>query len=87
MSDGHSIFLIYIVGVDGKGVFRTLLSSVYHNNLIDGTILQFHWAGRSSRGAAQFSGTVLDSMLKDMTFQNVIDRKKSIDFITGLLQR
>ena len=87
MSDGHSIFLIYLVGVDEHGVFRTLLCSVYHDKLIDGTILQFHWAGRSSRGAAQFSGAVLDEMLRDMTFQNSIDHSKSVDFVLGLLQR
>ncbi len=87
MSDGHSIFLIYLVGVDEHGVFRTLLSSVYHDKLIEGTILQFHWAGRSSRGAAQFNGVVLDGMLRDAQFQNVIDLKKSFDFIMELLQR
>lgn len=87
MSDGHSIFLIYLVGVDEHGVFRTLLSSVYHDKLIEGTILQFHWAGRSSRGAAQFNGAVLDGMLRDTQFQNAIDLKKSSDFIIELLQR
>lgn len=87
MSDGRSIFLIYIVGVDEHGIFRTLLSSVYHDKLIDGTILQFHWAGRSSRGVAQFRGAVLDCLLKDMAFHNVIDKRKCIDFINGLLHR
>lgn len=58
---------------------------VYHDKLIEGTILQFHWAGRSSRGAAQFNGVVLDGMLRDAQFQNVIDLKKSSDFHNGVV--
>lgn len=87
MSDTKSVFLFYFIGVDAEGVFRTVLCSVYHGKLIDNTILQFHWAGRSSRGAAQFCGVALDEMLHETAFKNEIDPEKSRRFLAGLIAR
>lgn len=87
MADGKSVFLFYFIGVDEQGVFRTLLCSVYHGKLVENTILQFHWAGRSSRGAAQFNGSALDDMLHDPTFKNEIDVQKSEHFLRNLIER
>lgn len=87
MADDKSVFLFYFIGVDESGVFRTVLSSVYHDELMDNTILQFHWAGRSSRGAAQFSGVALDSLLRKESFTNTIDAEKSKRFLEKLIAR
>jgi len=87
MADNKSVFLFYFVGVDESGVFRTVLCSVYHGELIENTILQFHWAGRSSRGAAQFSGVALDTMLRKDTFTNTIDAEKCKLFLETLIAR
>ena len=87
MADGRSVFLFYFIGIDEQGVFRTLLCSVYHGKLIENTILQYHWAGRSSRGAAQFNGKALDDMLHDPTFKNEIDVGASECFLRNLIER
>jgi len=87
MADNKSVSLFYFVGVDESGVFRTVLCSVYHGELIENTILQFHWAGRSSRGAAQFSGVALDMMLRKDTFTNIIDAEKCKLFLETLIAR
>ena len=87
MADGKSVFLFYFVGVDKDGVFRTLLCSVFHDKLIDNTLLQHHWAGRSSRGAAQFNGAAVDEMLWMTAFRNHIVAEKGIAFLTKLLER
>lgn len=87
MADDNSVFFFYFIGVNEQGVFRTLLCSVYHVKLLENTILQFHWAGRSSRGAAQFNGTALDEMLNDPAFKNEIDTTKSKRFVLGLINR
>ena len=87
MADGKSVFLFYFIGVNEEGVFRTVLCSVYHNKLIGNTILQFHWAGRASRGAAQFCGTALDEMLREESFRNVIDENQSKRFLENLIAR
>lgn len=87
MADSRSVFLFFFIGIDESSIFRTLLCSVYHNKLIDSTILQFHWAGRSTRGVTQLSGAAIDEMLQAPSFRNCIDRKKCEDFLHTLLDR
>lgn len=87
MADSKSVFLFFFIGIDEESIFKTLLCSVYHGKLIDNTILQFHWAGRNTRGAAQFSGTAIDEMLKEQNFTNDIDLAKSEAFLKELLAR
>lgn len=87
MAGSKSVFLFFFIGIDGSSKFKTLLCSVYHGNLIDNTVLQFHWAGRNTRGVAQFNGTAIDEMLKDESFVNEIDVTKSEAFLKELLNR
>ena len=87
MSDSRSIFLFFFIGVYENSIFKTLLCSVYHGKLIDNTILQFHWAGRNTRGVAQFNGIAIDEMLKENSFKNHIDEQKAISFLEDLLKR
>lgn len=87
MSEPGSIFLFFFIGVDENSIFKTLLCPVYHHKLVSNTILQFHWAGRSTRGAAQFNGTAIDEMLKEETFRNYIDADQCKAFLQNLLDR
>lgn len=87
MADEHSVFLFYFIGIDENGVFQTLLSSVYHGQLMTHTRLQQHWAGRSTRGVAQFDGKAIDEMLNAKDFKNQIDYDKSEQFLKDLLNR
>ena len=77
----------YFIGVDEHNIFQKILCSVYHDKLIENTIMQFHWAGRASRGVAQFNGKILDQLLKQMTFSNLINRDQSVAFLKKLLNR
>lgn len=85
MADSNSVFLFFFIGVDEQSIFKTLLCSVYHDKLIDNTKLRFHWAGRDTRGVAQFNGTALDEMLRENNFVNNIDIEKAETFLQGLL--
>lgn len=87
MANSKSIFLFFFVGIDEHAIFRTLLCSVYHRQLIEGTVLQFHWAGRNTRGVAQFNGSVIDDMLRAPEFRNDIDLPKAKAFLQELLNR
>ena len=87
MSDSRSIFLFFFIGIDENSIFKTILCSVYHGKLIDNTILQFHWAGRSTRGVAQFNGNAIDEMLNESDFKNQIDIDKAKGYLEHLLNR
>ncbi len=87
MSDSKSIFLFFFIGIDENAIFKTLLCSVYHDKLIDNTILQFHWAGRNTRGAAQLNGLAIDGMLNEKEFENHINSDKARKFLKGLIDR
>lgn len=87
MSDSKSVFLFFFIGIDENNIFNTVLCSVYHTHLIENTIPQFHWAGRNTRGVAQFNGSAIDDMLKAQEFVNIIDEEKASTFIKKLLER
>lgn len=87
MADGNSIFLFFFIGISEHGIFNTALCSVYHDTLLDNTILQFHWAGRNSRGVAQFKGGAIDEILGQKNFKNKISASKSNLFLENLLNR
>lgn len=87
MAGSKSVFLFFFIGIDESSKFKTLLCSVYHGKLIDNTVLLSHWAGRNTRGVAQFYGTAINEMMKDESFVNEIDVTKSEAFLKELLNR
>ena len=86
MSEEKSVFFLYFIGIDENGVLNTILCSVYHKELIETTVKQFHWAGRNSRGVTQFEGSTLDNLLKDKNFKNNINVEEAKSFIDYLIQ-
>lgn len=87
MSDSRSVFLFFFIGIDEYSIFKTILCSVYHSKLVKNTILQFHWAGRSTRGVAQFNGAAIDEILKENSFQNKIDKDMCETFLQSIIDR
>lgn len=87
MSEEDSSFFFFIIGLDENGVFNTILCSVYHNDLIDASVVQHHWAGRATRGVVQFSGKALNKILEQENFANIIEEEKSKEFLDMLIAR
>lgn len=87
MSTSDSVFLFFFIGIDETRIFNTVLCSVYHQKLIENTLLQYHWAGRSTRGVAQFNGEAINEILNEHAFQNNIDEKTGRMFLNKLLAR
>lgn len=87
MSEEQSVFLFFFIGIDKDGIMNTILASVFHKELLDTMQLQFHWAGRSTRGVAQFSGTAIDTMLRRKEFLNDISLDEAKSFLKKLLER
>ncbi|WP_304297791.1 hypothetical protein [Porphyromonas gulae] len=87
MSEENSVFMFYLVGIDEKGLVNCVLCSVYDKQLIDATILQFHWAGRATRGGAQFNGNSLSDIILAENFSHNIDSDQCKAFLQSLLDR
>ena len=85
MAEDNTIFFVYLIGIDGSGVMSTALCSVYHDELTETTVKQFHWSGRNSRGATQFIGETLDKILRQKNFVNQVTNVKAKNFIDSLI--
>lgn len=81
MSETESIFFFFLIGINNNGIFNTVLCSVFHNELIDASIVQHHWAGRATRGVVQFNGRELNKIIQNIEFKNVIDEVKATKYI------
>lgn len=87
MAEVDSSFFLFLIGIDEHGIFNTALCSVYHDDLINASIVQHHWAGRATRGVVQLNGKVLNQILDNKSFVNKIDEKKATDYLKSLLER
>lgn len=90
MSEENSVFLFYFIGINEEGHYKSELCSVYDKKLIEATVLQHHWAGRATRGVAQFKGDTLSKILNDEStdgFRHEINSDNCKTFLDNLLKR
>lgn len=85
LSQPHSVFLFYFIGVDTVKVTNTALVSVFQKELLEGTMCHNHWAGRNSRGVTQFKGTTIDNILSKTSHN--IDKNLAIDFLNEMINK
>lgn len=79
LSNPKSVYLVYVVAIDEHRSIKTQLCSVFNRQLLDGTRIIHHWAGRSSRGVTQYDGKALVDIVSE--FDCTIDIAKSKEFI------
>ena len=87
MGKDKSVFMFFFVGIDETGIVNTVLVSVFHDKLQNTTLLQHHWAGKGTRGVAQFNGKTINELLNENPFVNRIDAEDSKRFLKELLER
>ena len=88
MSGENSIFLFFFIGIERSGITGTALVSVFHKSLIESSITQEHWSGRSRRGHVQYRGETIRKILETGDdFTNEIDSGLSEAFLDTLLNR
>lgn len=87
MSEERSVFMFFFIGINEEGITNTILCSVFHDELLNATRLQDHWAGRSTRGVAQFTGEKINNLLQQNDFTNSINVEESQRFLNDLLKR
>lgn len=84
LSDPKSVYLLYIVAMNGEEKPMTELSSIFQDQILDKTRIQHHWAGRNSRGVAQFDGHSLEYFVNDRNVRIEIEKAKK--FLRELLE-
>ena len=85
LSVDKSVYLIYLLGMDENKKMVSRLCSIYDENLIDGTNIYNHWAGRATRGVTQFIGKKLENILKNQE-KTQIDIRKAKEFLKKLIE-
>lgn len=83
LSDPTSIYLLYIVVINGEEKPQTELSSIFQKQIMEKTRIQHHWSGRNSRGCAQFEGHSLEYVIEDSNVRIEIEEAKN--FLKKLL--
>lgn len=83
LSEENSVYLIFVVAIDQNRRISTRLCSLYNRQLLSGTRIIKHWAGRNSRGVTQYDGKSLEELVFD--FDDSIDVYAAQDFVTKCL--
>ena len=83
LSVPKSVFLFYFIDIDMERTLETYLISMFDERIIDNTRIQFHWAGRNSRGVTQLNGSVIRNMKNT---ENKIELVKSNTFLEKLIE-
>lgn len=84
LSQEKSVYLVYVVAIDEKKKIFTRLCSIYNRQLLSGTRMMKHWAGRNSRGVTQYEGKSLEKLVFD--FDPTIDSDAAHAFLKRLLE-
>lgn len=85
LASDNSVFMFYFVGIGFDKVLNPVLVSMFHDKVLENTILIKHWAGRSSRGVSQLNGSKIKELFTDTTPTN-ISLEKSIEFLKSLIE-
>ena len=84
LASGNRLLSFFFVGIDLEGhAVGTRLVSALDETILSATRIQFHWAGRNSRGVTQLTGD-LNSIFAD-GFVEVIDVPKAVAFLKNLI--
>lgn len=84
LSEEKSVYLIYVVAINRDRTIQTRLCSMFNRQLLSGTRIIKHWAGRNSRGVTQYEGKALEAIVHNFDFE--IDYEDSQNIITDFLQ-
>jgi hypothetical protein len=86
LSRPGTLIVFCFVGVDLDAAKVTSSTvSILGREVLDATRVQFHWAGRNSRGVTQLAGD-FDQLFQD-GYREHIDTDRAVHFLKGLLSR
>ena len=84
LSDGNTVMSFFFIGVNIEEEYiLTCLVSIFDKRILNATRIQFHWAGRNSRGVTQLSGDL--KSLFDADFAEEVDVNSAQTFLQKLI--
>lgn len=84
LSAGKTVFAFFFIGLDLTAeTLATSLVSIFDQTILSATRIQFHWAGRNSRGVTQLIGDL--SIIFDANFREAIDTWQAKAFLQKLI--
>ena len=83
LAEDNSVYLLFFVGVDKDKNISTFLCPVFDKTLLDSTVIISHWAGRNSKGVAQFYGENIGHIIKNKSVN--LDKKRALEFLDKIL--
>lgn len=84
LAEDKSAYLIYVVAIDENKTIQTQLCSMFNRQLLSGTRVIKHLAGRNSRGGTLYDGKSLKQIVEN--FDPSIDLAASQEFLTKCLE-
>lgn len=85
LAAGNTVFSFFFIGINLEKQFVvTCLVSILDEKILNATRIQFHWAGRNSRGVTQLYGNLDGIFAPD--FSETINIEKAKDFLQGLIE-
>ena len=86
LATDKSVYMIYLLGIGEDGKIVARLCSIYDKRLIENTKIIHHWAGRNSRGVAQFIGTGLAQIISEKD-ETTISEELAKEYLEKLIER
>jgi hypothetical protein len=84
LSDGNTVVSFFFIGINPETeVIKTCLVSIFDRTILNATRVQFHWAGRNSRGVTQLAGD-LHSLFQP-NFVELIEAPRAQAFLRRLI--
>jgi len=84
LSDGSTLIAFVFVGVDLPNRLVTASTvSIFDEIVLEATRIQFHWAGRNSRGVTQLTGNL--TPLFQASYHEEINVERARNFLKGLI--
>ncbi len=84
LSTDKSIYFLYLIGIDANKEITTFLCPLFSTQLLKATRIIQHWAGRNSRGVAQFNGESIAQIIRDKNID--INLEQSQTFIKQIIE-
>lgn len=82
---GNTVFSFFFIGINTDQKFVvTCLVSILDEKILSATRIQFHWAGRNSRGVTQLTGDLNSIFAPE--FSETINIKRAQEFLQNLIE-